>query len=243
MNRLKIAVLLLFFMGSTLLAKEFPVCKDYFFIKENETQEKQSFLEKILNEDPDNVECMLKLSSIYLRTDKVSEGFDLIRRAYVLKPKFVEKQEISKILDLALRLSRLKEIASKNDDYELWNELGDTYFEIGIFNEARFSYAKSLELDKNQTKIDILLAICDGNLDFTHTSAKRLRRIVKREPYNFYANYYLGKVLKNALDNEKEGQKYLLMADYLIHHTKPDFDNEAEVTYLKNDLKFELGKK
>ena len=243
MNRLKIAVLLLFFMGLTLFAKEFPVCKDYFFIKENETQEKQSFLEKILNEDPDNVECMLKLSSIYLRTDKVSEGFDLIRRAYVLKPKFVEKQEISKILDLALRLSRLKEIASRDDDYELWNELGDTYFEIGIFNEARFSYAKSLELDKNQTKIDILLAICDGNLDFTHTSAKRLRRIVKREPYNFYANYYLGKVLKNALDNEKEGQKYLMMAHYLINYTKPDFENEEEITYLKNDLKFELGEK
>ncbi len=243
MNRLKIAVLLLFFLGLDLFAKEFPVCKDYFFIKENETEEKQSFLEKILNENPENVECMIKLSSVYLRTDKVSEGFDLIRRAYVLNPKFVEKQNISKVLDLALRLSRLKEIASRDDDKELWNELGDTYFEIGIFNEARFSYAKSLELDKTQIKIDILLAICDGNLDFTYTSAKRLRRIVKQEPYDFYANYYLGKVLKNALNNAKEGQKYLLMAHYLIHHTKPDFENEEEITYLKNDLEFEIGEK
>ena len=243
MNRLKIAVLLLFFMGSTLFAKEFPICKDFFFIKESETDEKQSFLEKILNENPENVECMIKLSSVYLRTDKVSEGFDLIRRAYVLNPKFVEKQNISKILDLALRLSRLKEIATRDDDFELWNELGDTYFEIGIFNEARFSYAKSLALDENQTKIDILVAICDGNLDFTYTSAKRLRRIVKQKPYDFYANYYLGKVLKNALSNEKEGQKYLMMAHYLINYTKPDFENEDEVTYLKNDLEFELGEK
>lgn len=243
MDRLKIAVLLLFFMSLNLEAKEFPVCKDYFFIKENQTEEKQSFLEKILNENPGNVECMIKLSSVYLRTDKVSEGFDLIRRAYVLNPKFVEKQKISKILDLALRLSRLKEIAARDNDYELWNELGDAYFEIGIFNEARFSYEKSLELDENQTKIDILLAICDGNLDFTHTSANRLKRIVQRHPYNFYANYYLGKVLKNALDNKKEGQKYLMMAEYLIKYTKPDFENEAEVSYLKNDLEFELGEK
>jgi cytochrome c-type biogenesis protein CcmH/NrfG len=243
MNRLKIAVLILFFMGFNLFAKEFPVCKDYFFIKESQTEEKQSFLEKILNENPDNVECMIKLSSVYLRTDKVSDGFDLIRRAYTLNPKFVEKQDISKVLDLALRLSRLKEIASRDNDYELWNELGDTYFEIGIFNEARFSYAKSLELDKDQTKIDILLAICDGNLDFTYTSAKRLRRIVQKEPYDFYANYYLGKVLKNVLDNKKEGQKYLMMAEYLINYTKPKFENEAEATYLKNDLEFELGEK
>ncbi len=243
MNRLKIAVLLLFFMSSVLFAKEFPVCKDYFFIKENQTGEKQTFLEKILNENPENIECMLKLSSVYLRTDKVSEGFDLIRRAYTLDPKFVEKQKISKVLDLALRLSRLKEIATRDDDYELWNELGDTYFEMGIFNEARFSYEKSLALDKNQTKIDILLAICDGNLNFTHTSANRLKRIVKRHPYNFYANYYLGKVLKNALDNKKDGQKYLMMADYLINYTEPEFENEAEVVYLKNDLEFELGEK
>lgn len=243
MYRLKIAVLFLFFSGATLFAQEFPVCKDYFFIKENQTTQKQSFLEKILNEDPENIECMLKLSSVYLRTDKVSEGFDLIRRAYTLDPKFVEKQKISKVLDLALRLSRLKEIATRDNDYELWNELGDTYFEMGIFNEARFSYEQSLKLEKSQTKIDILIAICDGNLDFRHTSAKRLRRIVKEYPYNFFANYYLGKVLKNALDNAKEGTQYLLMAEYLMYHTRLQFENDEEADYLKNDLKIELGTK
>jgi tetratricopeptide (TPR) repeat protein len=243
MNRLKIAVSLLFLMGLSLYSKEFPVCKNYFFIKESQTKEKQSFLEKILNEEPENVECMLKLSSVYLRTERVSDGFDLIRKAYTLKPKFVEKQDVSKILDLALRVSRLKEMASKNNDKELWNELGDTYFEMGIFNEARFAYEKSLKLDKSQTKIDIRLALCDGNLDFTYTSAKRLKRVVQDNPYNFYANYYLGKVLKNSLDNAKDGQKYLLMADYLITYTKIEFEDENEAEYLIRDLKFELDEK
>jgi hypothetical protein len=49
--------------------------------------------------------------------------------------------------------------------------------------------------------------------------------------------------VKKALDNKKEGQKYLMMADYLINYTKPEFENEAEATYLKNDLEFELGEK
>jgi tetratricopeptide (TPR) repeat protein len=134
-------------------------------------------------------------------------------------------------------------MAKKNSDKDLWNELGDTYFEIGIFEEAGVSYEKSLELDENQTKIDILLALCDGNLDKTHKSANRLMRVVEREPYDFYANYYLGKVLKNALYNEKEGQKYLLMADYIIKYTKYRFENEEESTYLKSDLEFELSEK
>jgi cytochrome c-type biogenesis protein CcmH/NrfG len=243
MNRLKITVLVLFFMGVNLFAKEFPVCKEYFFINESKTEEKQTFLEKILADEPSNVECMLKLSSVYLRNNRVSEGFDLIRRAYTLDPKFVEKQDISKVLDLALKLSRLKEVASKNSDKELWNELGDTYFEIGIFDEAQLSYEKSLAQDANQTKIDILLAICDGNLDRSRKAADRLEKIVLKWPYDFYANYYYGKVLKNSLNDEKEGQKYLLMADYILTHLKPWFENEAEVDFLKNDLEYEIGEK
>jgi len=240
MNRLKIAFLLLFIMTLNIFAKEFPVCKEYFFIKESQTQEKQSFLEKILTEDPSNVECMLKLASVYLRSDKVSEGFDLIRRAYVLEPKFVERQDISKVLDLAIRLSRLKEIAKKNNDIELWNELGDTYFEIGIFDEAKKAYNNSIKIDKDQTKIEILLAICDGNLDKIYKAVHRLKKIVQKEPYNFYANYYLGKVLKNSLDNNKEGRKYLLMAQYLINNKKLDFENDTEAEYLKNDIESEI---
>jgi cytochrome c-type biogenesis protein CcmH/NrfG len=242
MNSLKIAVLLLFFMSANLFAKEFPVCKEYFFIKEGQTKEKQFFLEKILSENPSNVECMLKLSSVYLRNNRVSEGFDLIRRAYALNPKFVEKQNISKILDLALRLSRLKEMATKKSDVELWNELGDTYFEIGIFDEALKAYDSSLKLDENQTKIEILLALCEGNLDKPYKSANRLRKIVKKEPYDFYANYYLGKVLKNALDNEREAKKYLLMADYILQYENPEFDNTQEVDFLTHDLEVELAK-
>jgi cytochrome c-type biogenesis protein CcmH/NrfG len=242
MNRRKIAVLLIFF-SINIFAAEFPVCKEYFFIKETETKQKLTFLEKILKQNPSNVECMLKLSSVYLRTNRVSQGFDLIRRAFALNPNFVESQNISKILDLALRVSRLKEIALKNSDKNLWNELGDVYFEIGIFDEAGFAYGESLKLDKNQTKIGILLALCDGNLDHPYKSEKRLKEIVQSQPYNFYANYYLGKVLKNSLENEKDGQKYLMMADYILRYDKPQFETQNEEIFLKNDLKFELGTK
>ncbi len=222
-------------------ATEFPVCKEYYFIEESKTASKQSFLEKILNDNPNDVECMLKLASVYFRNNKVANGFDLVRRAYAINPNYVEKRNISKVLDLALRLSRLKELADKNSDAELWNELGNTYFDMGIFKEAKEAYEESVKLDDAQIKTETLLALCYGNLDEMKKSSTLLQKIVMREPYDFYANYYYGKVLKNELGNEKEGLKYIMMADYIFHHENPEFDSEDEKSFLENDLKNELN--
>jgi len=236
----KALFLLSVFLFSTLHAKSFPVCKEYYYINENKTGEKSTFLEKILRENPDNVECMLKLASLYLRTNRVAQAFDLIRRAYTIDPDFVEQQNISKILDLALRLSRLGELAHKNKDPELYNELGDTYYEVGIFDEAAKAYAKSLEFDQKQSKIKILLALSYANMGQYNKSENVLRKLVKEEPYNFYANYYLGKVLKNGLDEVAEGKIYLRMASYILNHTDIKLEKESEKKFLKKDLQNEL---
>jgi cytochrome c-type biogenesis protein CcmH/NrfG len=221
-------------------ATEFPVCKEYYFIEESKTASKQSFLEKILQENPNDVECMLKLASVYFRNNKVSNGFDLVRRAYAINPSYVEKRNISKVLDLALRLSRLKELADKNSDKDLWNELGNTYFDMGIFKEAKEAFHESISLDANQTKTKTLLALCYGNLNEMKKSAEILKEIVEKEPYDFYGNYYYGKVLKNELNQKEEGLKYLKMADYIFHYEKPEFESEEEKAFLENDLKDEL---
>ncbi len=242
-KRLKIAVKIVFLILFTLLyaeAKTFPVCKEYYYVNENKTKEKSTFLEKILKEDPKNVECMLKLSSLYLRTNRVSQAFDLIRRAYILNPEYVEKQNISKVLDLALRLSRLNEMAHKNQDYELYNELGDTYYEVGIFDEAAKAYEKSLKLNTPQTEVEIALALTYMNLGENVKSEQVLRALTIREPYNFYANYYLGKLLKNLRNKEKEGLVYLRMASYIISHTDVHYKKKGEKKILQKDLRDEL---
>jgi Flp pilus assembly protein TadD len=240
MKTIKILFLLSVFLFSGLSAKSFPVCKEFYYINENKTGEKSTFLEKILKENPENVECMLKLASLYLRTNRVSQAFDLIRRAYTIDPEFVERQNISKILDLALRLSRLGELAHKNKDPELYNELGDTYYEVGIFDEAARAYEKSLALDVKQPKIKTLLALSYANQGQYTKSEKVLRRLVEAEPYNFYANYYLGKVLKNGLDQAKEGKIYLRMASYILNYTDIKLEKEGEKEFLKKDLQDEL---
>jgi hypothetical protein len=49
-------------------------------------------------------------------------------------------------------------------------------------------------------------------------------------------------VLKNALDNEREAKKYLLMADYILEYENPEFDNSQESDFLTHDLEIELAK-
>ncbi len=238
-NSPKILFLILFSFGF-LYAKSFPVCHEYYYVNENKTEQKSTFLEKILKDEPQNVECMLKLASLYLRTSRVSLAFDLIRRAYTLNPDYVEKQKISKILDLALRLSRLNELAYKNSDYELYNELGDTYYEVGIFSEAAKAYEKSLALKKEQSDIEIELALTYMNLGENTKSQKILKTTVTREPYNFYANYYLGKLLKNIQNEKKEGLIYLRMASYILSHKDVKYKREDEKRVLQKDLADEL---
>ncbi len=230
-----------FLLTTVLYGKNYPVCKEYYLVAESESLQKQSFLEKILNEDPNNVECMLKLASVYFKTDKVSYAFDLIRKAYVLDSKFVEKQTTTaKVLDLALKLSRLREHATKKKDIEIWNELGYTYNKMRIFKEASNAYANSLTIDANQTEIQIKLALSYANADNAYKAMLELRSVTVREPEHFYANYYLGKVLKNEMKNPQDALKYLMYVEYLINEKKVKFDTPEELLFLKNDIRREL---
>jgi len=224
-------------------ATEFPICKENYVISENKTISQQRSLEKILDKNPKDVACMLKLASVYFRVDKVASGFDLVRRAYALNPNFVAQKNVSKVLDLALRVSRLKELATRNKDKELWNELGNTYYDMGIFNEAKRAFEESLALDGGQKKSEILLALSHGNLGDMEKSLLILKGMVQRYPYDFYVNYYYGKILKNEFNDGQKGLVYLMMADYILHNQKTDFENDDEKTFLLLDLRRELEEK
>ncbi len=240
MTLLKVAILALFFLSSSLYAKEYIVCKEHFFIRENQIKDKQLYLESILKKYPDSVECMLKLSSLYLRGDRVSDGFNLIKEAYEKDPKLVESKKVSKVLDLALRLSQLREFAIRSRSTRFWNELGDRYFKLAIYSEARDAYKESLSIDKDQIRVEILLAICFGKLNLYLDSANTLKSALKKDPYSFYANYYLGKVLKNRLGAKEDGKRYLLMAKYIIDNSIYQFKNSMEKRSIMDDLEFEL---
>ena len=239
-KKIRIILFLLIF-PTIFIAQEFFICKDYYTINEEEKNEKAKSLERILQSQPENIECMLKLASVYLRTGKVAEGFDLITKAYELNPQLVRNAKISKILDLALRLSELKKSAKKSRDYKLWNKLGDIYFDIGIFKEALNAYKKSFGLNSKQEKIEILIAVCYDNLDKVKKAKSILENILKNNPNSFYANYYYAKLLKNELSNPK-WKTYIIKAKKILENgsiSKQGINLESK-EYLTQDIKKEL---
>jgi len=232
-----LTICILSFYVVSLDAGDFSICKDYYSIKESEKEQKEKFLEKLLKSEPGNVECMLKLASVYFRTSRVSEGFDLITAAYKLDAKFVKNAKISKILDLALRLSDLRLRANNTNDFTLWNELGDIYFDMGIFKEAMIAYEYSLKINPNQESKEILLAVCYGNEDDLKKAKKVLKDVIERNQNSFYGTYYYAKLLKNELF-AKEWKSYMLKAKDLLKGAK--LSDESQREYLKEDIESEL---
>lgn len=238
----KCSICIFILLFTTILnAKQYSICKSDYQIQEHESVKKQLSLEKILDKEPNNIECMLKLSVVYFQTDEVSKAFDLIKKAYRLNPKFVENQkQIIKILDLALKLSRLKEYAIKNQDTKTWNILGKKYYDMRIFKEAIYAYENSLKIDPNQSKIGVMLALSYGNNNNMSKAIKQLKVILNQEPENFYANYYFAKILKNEMKRLKEAEPYFMYAKYLIDQKIIKFDTIRELQFLKSDIRREL---
>ncbi len=241
-----ISTILQYFIPMPLFAKNgnYPVCKEYNFYNNKDSLESKTFLEKIIEKEPDNVECLLKLADVYINENKISKGFDLLRRAYELNPSYVERSKLSNILDMALKLSRLKERASKENSFILWNKLGDAYYDLAIFPEAAAAYKRSLKIDSNQTKIHIYLSICQYNMSLIYSAIDHLKLALKIDPDDFYANYYLATVLKNDINDYKRAEQYFKKAWEILQKLGvKGFESEEEYNYYKKALTLELNGK
>ncbi len=227
----------------TLHAMTPPVCQSKTLVASATPATIQRELESALKAHPTDLNCMLKLASLYLKSDHVSQGFRLIYNAYHIDPDFVKKHNIAKVLDLALRLTQLEDLAQKNRDYHLYNDLGESYYDMGIFKDATDAFEKSLALNPKQKDIQILLALSLGNLDRMKEAAKIIRKVLDAHPFDFYANYYYGKILKNELHKPDDGKGYLLAAQFILENYKVPFKREGEKRFLKRDILHELEEK
>ncbi len=230
------------FLFLTLSAKQYPLCKSYHVVSEKDSFESRILLEEIVNKDPKNVECILKLAVVYFQTDEIDKAFDLITKAYRLDPKFVQKQKyLEKVLDTALKFSGLKRHALKNSDIKSWNRLGRQYYDMRFFKEATKAYNNSLKIDPTQIDIKIMLALSYINSNNIDKALIELKSVIQDDPENFYANYHMGKILKNRMKNPSEARAYFEYLEYLIKYKKIKFDKKAErLEFYKKDIKREL---
>ena len=196
-------------------------------------------IKAILEKEPHNVECLIQLANIYLKKGKITKGFSVLVEANEINPKIVAKNSLSKVIPFAQKVTNLKKMAEKSNDIKYWNELANGYFSIGILDEAIINYKKSLKINPNQSDIHFKLALAykkDGRI---YSCIDELKKVLKLNPKNLYANYYIGKILKYNLKNRAKSIEYFQKAKELLIDQKENFKYK-KYTILLNDIKKEL---
>lgn len=199
------------------------------------------YIDKLLVKEPENIECILKLANIHLKSGELLRGYKLISRAYDINPLAIEESKISNILPDALKMTRLARLAKKNSDKLLWNELGDDFYNMGVFNEASKIYEKSLKIDSKQPYIGLKLALSYKKSNQIDNAVERLFILVEQDEKDFYANYYLGKFLRYFITDDDSAIKYFTSAKEILLLKQEDFTS-LEFSSFMNDINMELGK-
>ena len=191
-------------------------------------------IEAILVNEPKNVACMLQLANIYLKQGELAKGFNLVVNAHTIEPEYVKKAPVAEILPFALKVAELKKQVMQTNTKELWNQLGDGYFETGIYDEAIEMYKKSLLVDKEQIDIRIKLALVLQKSTQVYSALLELERVLALDFENFYAHYYMGKIFMHNIQNAKEAKIHLEKAKSLWIAQKESLANDEYTTVLNN---------
>jgi tetratricopeptide (TPR) repeat protein len=223
-------------VSSALIGATHSVCE----VERTDTQKAKETIETILITEPTNTTCMLQLANIYLKMGQIPKGFEILVDAYSIDPHNVQNSRIATVLPFALKVTNLKQQAAKTNDKEIWNKLGDGYFEMGIFNEAAHMYKKSLQSDALQHMIRLKLALSlQKNLQI-YTAIEEVQMVLAKEPTHLYANYYMGKFLAYDLKNREEAKIFFAKAKSSLIAQKDTF-SYLEYTNLLSDITRELG--
>ena len=226
-------MMILLFGFVALNASTYSVCET----ERADVQKAKEAVELILLNEPTNTTCMLQLANIYLKQGKIAKGFEILVDAYSIDPHNVQDSPISSVLPFALKVTNLKKQANQTNDKELWNKLGDGYYEMGIFNEAILMYKKSLQVDETQQNIRLKLALSLQKNCQTYSAIEELKKILAKDNQNVYANYYLGKILAYDIKNIEEAVGFFTKAKQSLIAQK------ASLTYLDyTNLLSELAK-
>ncbi len=201
----------------------------------------KSYINKLLKKEPRNIECILKLANIHLKSGDLLKGYKLIERAYDTNPSVVEHSDMASVLSYALKMSKLAKEAKKSSNKLIWNEIGDNFFDMGIYAESIKAYKNSLDIDEKQSNIGLKLALSYNKINNVDEAVNQLFILVEQNEKDFYASYYLGKILRYSINDEDSAMRFFEASKNILITTKKNFTDIEYATYI-NDINMELGK-
>lgn len=230
-------LLVLFMMINISFAdKDYGVCE----LDTLDTKSAKECIEKVLEKEPKNIRCIVKLANLYLRQGKVSKGFDLIDRAYKINPKAVETSPVSSILPFALKINTLKTKAKTDGDFKAWNEIGNNFYDMGIYADALNAYQESLGINPKQEEIRVKAALSYKKIGQVYDALSQLEKVLKLNSDNFYANYFAGKILRYSLKDANSSRKYFTKARHILESNKKVVSAKEYPNFL-SDIIYELS--
>lgn len=236
-----VGLLLLFFGFVFASDARFEECKEKSYFEYKQDEESRLFvLNKIIEENPENVSCMIVLANMYFKRGDVNRAFDLLKRVQQISPEYIKDNKMSDLVNTANKMSSIKEYAKKMNDKGLWNILGESYFKMGIFSEAANAYKESLKIDKNQTNIRLMYSLALININQIYNAAQELKKIISQDGGNFFAYYYLGKLLAYDIDDKTKAALCFKKAENILNGLKESFD-QGKFNYYKSDLAKEIS--
>lgn len=199
----------------------------------------KKYITKFLQKEPKNIECILKLASVYLKSGDILKGYRQIVKAYNINPKAVKTSKFNTILDSALESIALEKRAKQFEDKDLWNLFADSFFEMGAYKDATYGYRRSLKIDSNQPEIALKLSLSYQKSNQIYKAVSTLREVLRMEEDNFYATYYLAKILRYDLRDEIESHELFSRAKTILEVKQDEFNKEDYISLeliLKNEL-------
>jgi len=238
----KISLLFLFCTVPVFLLATNTKCNEKSYINLNNSANHSIVsLKQIIQKNPKDVQCIVKLVNLYLKQGKVAKGFSLLVKAYRLNPTFIKNQKIHKILKIATYMTKLEQKAKQGQNTHFWNLLGFNYYKMGVFKEAIKAYKNSLKIDNSQIEPKLNIAIALSRIGQKYRALEELMDVISQDKNNFYAYYYAGKILKYQIGDKDKAEIYLKKAKKLCKIEKKAFSKKMYKLYLK-DLNEETEK-
>ncbi len=234
MKRISLSLCLIL-LGYTVLSAGESSCKESGYLNfQNDKNQSEAVLQKLVQKNPKDMECVLKLIHIYLKNGKVEKGLELLVQADKTDPEFIKNRKIHKILKIAKYLTKLKKTAVKNNDINSWNILGAAYYKMGVFKESIKAYNKSLQISPDQIDARLTLALDLSRTNQAYRAIEELAKVISLDKDNFYAYYYTGKILKYQIKDSKKAKDYLVKAKILCKKQKKSFRADIYQEYIKD---------
>lgn len=233
---MKFLLVLFMMLNISFADKDYGVCE----LDTLDTKSAKECIERVLEKEPKNIRCIVKLANLYLRQGKVSKGFSLIDRAYKINPEAVEKSPVSTILPFALKINALKAKAKENNDLNAWNEIGNSFYDMGVYADALEAYQKSLAINPKQEEISVKAALSYKKMGQVYDALSQLEKVLKINANNFYANYFAGKILRYSLKDADNSKKYFAKARHILESNKKVVSAKEYPNFL-SDIIYELS--